>query len=97
MQTLTILHRPNELKETAEKLLLADLNDWYRAVPKFYLGLAKKASNDVAGAKEDLLWAGGHNEFYQQAILTQLEQSGYYKGEVTASWSKEAENALEAV
>lgn len=96
MQTLTILRRSTELKETAEKLLQADLNDWYRAVPRFYLGLAKKASNDVVGAKEDLLWAGGHNEFYQQAILTQLEQSGYYSGQITAPWSLEAENALEA-
>jgi len=96
MYTLSLLQRNSEVREIAEKLLQADLSDWYRATPTYYLGLVKKASNDVQGAKEDLIWAGAHNEFYQQAILTQLEQNGYYKGEVTDPWSKEAENGLEA-
>ncbi len=96
MQSLSKLQRLSDLKVTAEKLISQEIPDWYKAAPRFFLGVVKKKSNDLEGAKEDFLWARQRNDFYQRALITQLLQNGYYDGGTADPWSIEAENGLEA-
>jgi tetratricopeptide (TPR) repeat protein len=81
---------------TADQFVSGPLELSFRGRILFWRGYANKALGNKQDALEDFEESMFYDRWNVAALLTQLIQNGYYRGEVTDAYSQQARNGLQA-